>query len=99
MKKLRKNLLYLLIPLTIVSFSFYSCDPEEVDKWLTTLDEVLGEDGDYSVLFGWAEESEDLEAVEDDINLGVEFGSGELPSSVDLKTYFPPIGNQGQICF
>jgi len=96
MKKLRKNLLYLLIPLTIVSFSFYSCDPEEVDKWLTTLDEVLGEDGDYSVLFGWAEESEDLEAVEDDINLGVEFGSGELPSSVDLKTYFPPIGNQGQ---
>jgi Papain family cysteine protease len=95
MKKILKNLLYLLIPLTILSISFSSCDPEEVDEWLTVLDDVLGEDGDYSVLFGWAEDEEDLESVEDDINLGVEFGSGDLPTSVDLTPYFPPIGNQG----
>lgn len=46
---------------------------------------------------GWVgDEKEDTENIEDDINLSTQYGSGSLPSKVDLLQNFPPIGNQGQ---
>lgn len=73
-----------LIFAIILSFSlvFQSCN------WFT--------DDEIDVAMGWLMEDEDTESIPDDINLGTQFGSGELPSSVDLSAYFPPIGDQGQ---
>ncbi len=62
-------------------FTTCTCNPDEED-----LDQALG----------WFGEQEDTAHIEDDINLGQTFGSGDLPSSVDLRPYFPPIGDQGQ---
>jgi hypothetical protein len=42
---------------------------------------------------GWNSENENPEEIPADINLG--FGTGNLPGKVDLREYFPPIGNQG----
>jgi len=66
-------------------FSLPSCDPEDpIDP-----DDLLQ-------ALGWggvdSEYGDDLETLEDDIN----FGEGDVPSSVDLSSQFPPIGDQGQ---
>lgn len=45
---------------------------------------------------GWLFSSEDTSTIPDDINFSTAYGSGDLPSSVDLSPYFPPIGDQGQ---
>ena len=62
------------------------------------LSDVLGDDMDVenlSTLFGWQESDENMEEIESDISFS-SFGSGTLPSSVDLTAHFPPIGNQGK---
>ncbi|MCF6366747.1 MAG: hypothetical protein L3J35_11150 [Bacteroidales bacterium] len=59
---------------------FPSCDPENPD-----FSNGLG-------WFGLGGNGDDLSNIEDDIN----FGSGNLPSSIDLSSYLPPVGDQGQ---
>lgn len=43
---------------------------------------------------GWNGEDENPEEIPEDINLS--FGNTNLPGKVDLRDYFPPIGNQGE---
>jgi hypothetical protein len=65
-----------------------SCDLfKEVANDSTLLDSLQ-----YAL--GWNSSSEQLTNIEDDVNFG--FSNSSLPSSVDLRTNFPPIGNQGQ---
>ena len=73
-----------LIFITIISFFlvFQSCNLFTQDN----LDQALG----------WLAEDENTDEIEDDVNLGFTLNSDNLPSSVDLKPYFPPIGDQGQ---
>lgn len=62
--------------------SFQSCVTEEDDNIFENL--------------GWiGADEENTDAIEDDISLGTNFGSGDLPSEVSLLDNFPPIGNQG----
>ncbi|MCK4663335.1 MAG: hypothetical protein KAT68_10750 [Bacteroidales bacterium] len=94
MKTILKKLLLILIPVGIIFTGFYSCDSEDLEdikKIFNALDDVLGEDGDMESLFGWMETDEDMDGIETDISLG---SNENLPASVDLKQYFPPIGNQ-----
>ena len=56
----------------------------------------LFSDEELNESLGWLQEDEDTTSIEDAVYLGQTFGSGELPSSVDLSAYFPPIGDQGQ---
>lgn len=51
---------------------------------------------DLEESLGWLMDDEDTENIEDAVDFGTVFGSGELPTSVDLTNYFPPIGDQGQ---
>lgn len=67
---------------------FTACDEETED---------LVEDltGDFQT--GWFGEGEDWTNMENDVsNIGSSTNPADLPSSVDLRNYFPPIGNQGQ---
>jgi hypothetical protein len=93
---IKKNLLKFLAIFSLAGVLLYtpSCDEESMQNFwdaFTTLDSVLGSDGNPESLFGYDMESEKLEQIESDINLK----EGTLPSSVDLSQYFPPIGNQG----
>ncbi len=45
---------------------------------------------------GWLADDEHTDNIEDAVNFGSTFGSGNLPASVDLRKNFPPIGDQGQ---
>jgi C1A family cysteine protease len=45
---------------------------------------------------GWLFSEENTEEIPEDINLSTAYGTTDLPASVDLSQYFPPIGNQGQ---
>lgn len=58
------------------------------------LDDIDDDDIDQIAenLGWWGMDREDTENIEDAIS----FGSGDLPSSVDLTGQMPPIGNQGQ---
>lgn len=71
-----------LILTAMFLFVFQSCD------WLTqdNIDKALG----------WLAADENTAEIEDDVNLGFTLNSENLPSSVDLQPYFPPIGDQGQ---
>ena len=85
----KKNVLFIFILLFSISFVILpSCDLTELDD-----DDSTAVD-DNNIFTGWFG-TEDSENLEDDINLGTEFGSGDLPSSVDLLSDFPAIGNQG----
>lgn len=66
-----------------------SCDEAALNDILDTFINEF-----YDVGFGWQGDTENLGEIEDDINLGI--GSGQIPASVDLRSKFPPIGNQGQ---
>jgi len=83
MKKIISILFAASFVLTAILF-FPSCDPSDpIDP--NDLEQALG-------WFGvGGENGDDLSNIEDDIN----FGSGSLPSSVDLSENFPPIGDQG----
>jgi hypothetical protein len=54
-------------------------------------DDTVTEIVEYAL--GWNQSTENLNEIPSDINLGI--GNGTLPSSVDLREHFPPIGNQG----
>ncbi len=71
----------IFITLLTSTILFQSCN------WLTpdNIDQALG----------WLAEDEDTANIEDDVNLGFTLNSENLPSVVDLKPYFPPIGDQG----
>ncbi len=71
----------LFVAFIAISFLFSACNPDEGN-----LDQALG----------WFGDTEDTDHIEDAVNIGHTFGSGNLPSSVDLSAYFPPIGDQGQ---
>lgn len=76
---------YHFIIILFLSFSlvFQSCD------WGTTQNNI-------DQAMGWFGDTENTAAIEDDVTFGTTFGSGNLPSEVDLSPYFPPIGDQGQ---
>jgi len=73
---------FILIIVFSFSFVFQSCD------WTT--------EQEYEEALGWFGESENTDEIEDDVTFGTNFGSGDMPESVDLTNYFPPIGDQGQ---
>ncbi len=78
----KTNLFILIMLLSFPLFMLQSCDdPDDPEN-------------DLAHQLGWYGD-EDSENIEDDINLGTQFGDGNLPSSVDLLEYFPAIGNQG----
>ena len=78
-----------LVLLLTPSATLTSCDEDsDSTNWLTELLEfILG-------LTGWNMDTEDVtdqevyDVIDDD-------EVGDLPSSIDLSSYFPPIGNQG----
>jgi len=76
-----KKIILLLALLLSFSLFFQSCDIDENE-----LDRALG----------WLFQDENTDEIENAVNLGNVFGSGNLPSQVDLMQYFPPIGDQGQ---
>lgn len=81
MKKLIGKIVLVSFILGIISVIVPSCNPDNNQALLDNL--------------GWfglgGAMGDDTTAIENDIYLG----SGELPSSVDLSPYFPPIGDQG----
>ena len=77
------TLLPILGMLLILCFS--SCDEETA--------EIIEEIIETEFALGWNQSSENLEEIPSDLNLGI--GNGTLPSSVDLRAHFPPVGNQG----
>jgi C1A family cysteine protease len=62
--------------------------------YLSSCEEITDED--IINTLGWLFSEEDTEGIPDDINLSSAYGDESLPSSVDLSTYFPPMGNQGE---
>ncbi len=80
MKKIIKHFFILSFIIGIFA-SLPSCDPDNQDALL----EGLGWFGLGGTM------GDDTTSIENDIYLG----SGDLPSSVDLSDYFPPIGDQG----
>ncbi len=85
MKTIFRNTIFVLA--VIFTFLLFpNCDKE-------TLDEILGGDSLVSNVLGWiGSDEENMDEMEQDINLG---NTDNLPSSVDLRSSFPPIGNQG----
>lgn len=78
------------------AFSLQSCDEET----LAALSEIFGLNEEGGYYSGYNFQDENLDEIEDDINLASRYASsgmsGELPSRVDLTSYLPPIGDQGQ---
>jgi len=73
------------------ALSLSSCDEETLAAILGSLDSVDGYHSGYNV------DNEDLTEIESDVNIAADYGDGEnLPTSVDLTRYLPPIGDQGQ---
>ncbi|HBS86051.1 MAG: hypothetical protein A2W91_08170 [Bacteroidetes bacterium GWF2_38_335] len=59
-------------------------------------DDVIPDDVEQYIL-GWiGADEENLDEMEEDIDIDDETEPEGLPSSVDLRSKFPPIGNQGQ---
>lgn len=76
-----------LLPIlgVVMMLCFTSCDEETAE----IIEEIL----ETEFALGWNQESENIEEIPSDLNLGI--GNGTLPSSVDLREHFPPVGNQG----
>lgn len=97
---MKKTLLrvFLALPILAGAFAFNACEEEHVDTAfdiLNTLNAVLQETDDESVLWGWNEDSENLAEVESGISFSSASSSGSLPTSVNIEDDLPPIGNQG----
>lgn len=75
------------ITLLLISFLMQSCN------WFKT--EIK-----ESLKTGWNFDTENTAKIEDDVALPGYFNSsnssGQIPKSIDLTKYFPPIGDQGQ---
>ncbi|MBN1186089.1 MAG: C1 family peptidase [Bacteroidales bacterium] len=91
-----KKISMLIASLFLLGIIFHGCEEaQKVVEKIDALSDVLGEDGEATDLFGWiGSDEENLDEIEDDINLG-SMGDQDLPSSVDLTSKLPPIGNQG----
>lgn len=87
MKKKSLILIVLAFIFALTIPVFDSCVPPDdvIDSVETALGLGLGINGDL----------DDNSQIEDDIYLGT-YDESNLPSSVDLSDYFPPIGDQGQ---
>ena len=79
-----RNLLPLLALITAISFTACEVEVTEPDDGTTP---------GLEFFLGWNQDEENLEEIPQDLNLGI--GNGNLPSSIDLREHFPPIGNQG----
>ena len=82
--QMNKKLIYGASLFSLLLF-FSSCDIIEVVEDPET--------GELSFALGWFGEDQ-VSTVPTTTNLG--FDEGNLPSSVDLTSYFPPTGDQGQ---
>ncbi len=86
MIKLMKRPAFYMLTL-VISFGLFqnSCTKEEA---LNVLSEVL-----VQAMASWNVEDEELETIPEDIIIND--NTGALPTSVDLSSKFPPIGDQG----
>lgn len=84
-KLLKKPALFALSVIISSGLILNSCSKEEA---LDVLNEVL-----VQALASWNVEDEELETIPEDIVINDNTGS--LPTSVDLSSKFPPIGDQG----
>lgn len=71
---------------SITTISITSCTKEAVTEFLT---ELL-----VQTLASWNADDENLDEIPQDLDINDQ--TGNLPSSVDLGTKFPPIGDQGE---
>lgn len=79
-------LLVIVLAFSVASISFTSCTKEEVTEFLT---ELL-----VQTLASWNADEENLDEIPQDLDINDQ--TGNLPSSVDLGSKFPPIGDQGE---
>lgn len=89
MKNLLKKLsvpIFLLPVMGLSLFTFNSCTKEEITQILS---EILVE-----AMASWNAEDEELDEIPQDLDIND--NTGNLPSSVDLSSKFPPIGDQGE---
>lgn len=89
MKNLFKKLsvpMFLIPVMGLSMFTFNSCTKEEITQILS---EILVE-----AMASWNAEDEELDEIPQDLDINDNTGS--LPSSVDLSSKFPPIGDQGE---
>jgi hypothetical protein len=86
--KLKFKFKFIASLVLILPFLFMASSCEEL---LADLDDEDVEQV-YENLGWWGMEDEDTESIED----GISFGSGDLPSKVDISGNMPPVGNQGQ---
>ncbi|MBL7905331.1 MAG: C1 family peptidase [Bacteroidales bacterium] len=89
MKNLLKKLsvpIFLVPVLGLSLFTFNSCTKEEITQILS---EILVE-----AMASWNAEDEELDEIPQDLDIND--NTGNLPSSVDLSSKFPPIGDQGE---
>lgn len=82
---LKRPALYILTIIISTGLILNSCSKEEA---LNVLSEVL-----VQAMASWNVEDEELETIPEDIVINDNTGS--LPTSVDLSSKFPPIGDQG----
>lgn len=76
-----KKWLYRTLLAALMPLFILACDPEQIEDIVQSLENL-----------GWFG-SDDMDTVETNVT---QFGdTGNLPSSVDLTPYFPPIGDQG----
>lgn len=101
MKKRLRSYATAALAATMASTALTSCSEEALSL---ILDLLLTDDGttieaDGNGL-GWLEKDEDTSTIEDDIKINTDDGDGsvtsKLPSKVDLTSFLPPIGDQGQ---
>lgn len=85
------------------SVGLTSCDNDTISTILGVLDYLTDDDGTTICAddkgLGWLEDDEDTSTIEDDIQINTDDDSevgADLPSSVDLTRYLPPIGDQGE---
>lgn len=90
---IRKTLAILVMAVALGSMLFVGNGCEEVLDILFAVDSTLVEENKDKL--GWDGQNEDFDNQENAINLGGENAEG-LPSKVDLRKHFPPIGDQGQ---
>ncbi len=86
MKQLLKSKASIFLIIFTIAIFGNGCEETDSD----VIDDLLNEGLGWFGMTG--DNAENLNAIEDDIYLG---GSGDLPTSVDLSSKFPPVNNQG----
>lgn len=86
LKRLTPALLISFLAFTTATVTFTSCTKEELTG---ILNEIL-----VQALASWNADEEKLDEIPQDLDIND--NPGALPSSVDLSSKFPPIGDQGE---